>query len=268
MSNVKTLVMTGYGLNCEGETTCAFELAGASVDCVHLNDLFADPRRLLDYKILAFVGGFSFGDHLGAGTVLANRLRHRLGSELNEFITSGRLVIGICNGFQTMSRLGLVPALDGAYFKQQAALALNDQGVFRNDWITLKCNPESPCVFTKDIDILPLPVRHGEGKFVMADSMALQNLERHGQVAMRYVHPETANVAEELPHNPNGSVNGIAGICDLTGRVFGLMPHPEAYLSPYNHPHWIRQKINGVLPEAGLGRKIFENAVQFAEKEL
>ena len=158
-SAVKVLVMTGYGLNCERETPRAFELAGAEVTCVHLNDLFARSSMLLDFHVLAFVGGFSFGDHLGAGTVLANRLRHRVGSELNEFITSGRLAIGICNGFQTMTRLGLVPALDGAYFRQQAALTHNDQGVFRNAWVTLKCNPESSCVFTRGIDILPLPIR-------------------------------------------------------------------------------------------------------------
>lgn len=267
-SAVKVLVMTGYGLNCERETTRAFELAGAEVTCVHLNDLFDRSSMLLDFHVLAFVGGFSFGDHLGAGTVLANRLRHRVGAELNEFIASGRLAIGICNGFQTMTRLGLVPALDGTYFKQQAALTHNDQGVFRNAWVTLKCNPESPCVFTRGIDVLPLPIRHGEGKFVVKDSDALEQLESHGHVAMRYVHPETSQTTLDLPHNPNGSVNGIAAICDTSGRVFGMMPHPEAYLSPFNHPHWIRQKINGVLPEVGLGRQIFENAVRFAAAEL
>ncbi len=265
---VRALVITGFGLNCENETAVALEVCGAAADKVHLNDLLAAKSRLHDYHILAFIGGFSFGDHLGAGTVFASRVKHHLGEELRQFIRDGKLIIGICNGLQTMARLGLVPALGGAYMQVQAALAPNDQNVFRDAWVTLKANPESPCIFTRGVDLIPLPIRHGEGKFVMLDDETLARLEKANQVALRYADPISGKVADEFPHNPNGSVNAIAGICDPTGRVFGLMPHPEAYLSPYNHPHWTRQKLNGVLPKHGLGRQIFQNAVTFVNSEL
>jgi len=268
VSKVRALVITGFGLNCEVETTCALRVAGAAVDMVHLNDILDGQRALDEFHILAFVGGFSFGDHIGAGTVFANRLKYNLQDELQQFVEAGRLIIGICNGFQTMTRLGLVPALDGKYLEQQAALAQNRQGVFRDAWILLRANPDSPCVFTRGIEMLPLPVRHGEGCFMAKSRALLKRLEEENLVALRYVSPETLQPTDEFPHNPNGSVNAIAGICDPTGRVFGLMPHPEGYLSPYNHPHWTRQKISKVLPEKGLGLQVFENAVRFAAENL
>lgn len=265
--SVKALVITGFGLNCEWETTTALERVGATVEQLHLNRLIDEPERLMEFQLLAFIGGFSFGDHLGAGTVFANRVKARLGEQLAAYIADGRLVIGICNGFQTLTRLGLVPALNGPGFDQQVALAQNDQGLFRDAWVTLRCNPDSPCVFTRGIDMLPLPIRHGEGKFV-CDAAVLEEIERRNLVVMRYACPDRGTVAEGFPDNPNGSLNAIAGICDPTGRVFGLMPHPEGYGSPLNHPHWTRQKINGVLPEEGLGLQVFRNAVAFAEAEL
>ncbi|MBT3377095.1 MAG: phosphoribosylformylglycinamidine synthase subunit PurQ [Lentisphaerae bacterium] len=267
-ANVRALVITGLGLNCEKETSCALRMAGAVPEQVHLSDILAGERSLDEFQILAFIGGFSFGDHIGAGTIFANRLKYQLREQLLDYVDSGRLVIGICNGFQTITRLGLVPALDGVRFEQQVALAQNAQGVFRDSWVMLRANPDSPCVFTQGIDLLPLPIRHGEGRFVPRDDALLQQLEDGGLVALRYVDEESGEATTEFPHNPNGSVNGIAGICDTTGRVFGLMPHPEAYLSPFNHPHWTRQKINEVLPEKGLGLKIFENAVNFAAEHL
>ena len=145
MGKVKALVITGFGLNCEKETTAAFEYVGAEVSMVHLNDLISGARSLKEFQILAFIGGFSFGDHLGSGTVFANRVNFRLHDELKEFIAAGKLIIGICNGFQTLTRLGMVPALDGNYFEQKVALAHNDSGVFRDDWCRLKANPASPC---------------------------------------------------------------------------------------------------------------------------
>lgn len=267
-NRVRALVITGFGLNCEKETVCAFRAAGATAETVHLNDLLDGHRRLAEFHILAFIGGFSFGDHIGAGTVFANRIKYQMRAPLQEFVAAGKLIIGICNGFQTITRLGLVPALDGDYFSQQVALAQNTQGVFRDDWILLKADPRSPCVFTRGIDLLPLPIRHGEGCFVADSDALLARLEAEHLVCLRYADPETGEPTSEFPKNPNGSTHAIAGICDRTGRVFGLMPHPEAYLSPFNHPHWQRQKINGVLPEAGLGLKIFENAVSFAATRL
>ena len=261
MSKVKALVITGFGLNCEKETTAAFEYVGAEVSMVHLNDLIAGKRSLKDFQILAFIGGFSFGDHLGAGTVFANRVHFRLHDELKEFIADGKLIIGICNGFQTISRLGIVPALNGNYFVQQAALAHNDSGVFRDDWCVLRANPACPCVFTKGIDQIRLPLRHGEGKFV-ADAATLKQIEAKNLVAFRYANAD-GSLATEFPANPNGSLNSIAGICDETGRVFGLMPHPEAFLSPYNSPTWTADQLKGDLPKEGDGVVIFRNAVEY-----
>lgn len=263
---VRALIITGVGLNCEQETAAAFEAAGAAAELVHLNDLLRGERRLEEFQILALIGGFSFGDHLGSGTVLANRLKFRLGAELAEFVRAGKLIIGICNGFQTLTRLGLAPALDGRYFEPQAALMANDSGVFRDDWVTLKANADSPCVFTRGVDLIRLPVRHGEGKFVAEDA-ALARLEAENLAALRYCAAD-GSAAHGFPDNPNGSLHDIAGVCDPTGRIFGLMPHPEAYLSPWNAPDWQMKQLAGTLPEWGEGRIIFDNAVQFAAERL
>lgn len=265
-SKVKVLIITGVGLNCEKETAAAFQSCGAVAEQVHLNDLLAGKRKLDEFQILAFIGGFSFGDHLGSGTVFANRLKFRLSEDLKKFVEAGKLVIGICNGFQTLTHLGLAPALKGKYFEQQAALAHNDSGVFRDDWITLKANPASPCVFTKGIDLIRLPIRHGEGKFV-ADDNVIDEIESKNLVVVRYC-GKNGGKPSGFPENPNGSINDIAGICDESGRIFGLMPHPEAFLSPLNAPDWQKQKITGTLPEWGEGRVIFKNAVDFAAENL
>lgn len=265
-SRVKALIITGVGLNCEKETAAAFTSAGATAEQVHLNDLLNGKRNLSEFHILAFIGGFSFGDHLGSGTVFANRLKFRLHDELLAFVKAGKLIIGICNGFQTLTRLGLAPALDGKYFEQQAALTHNDCGVFRDDWVTLTANPESPCIFTKGLKVFRLPIRHGEGKFV-AEEKVLQRIEKDNLVALRYCAPD-GSPAKGFPQNPNGALNDIAGICDSTGRIFGLMPHPEAFLSPFNAPDWQTKKLEGKLPEWGEGKVIFDNAVKFAAENL
>lgn len=265
--SVRALVITGFGLNCEKETECALREAGAVVTLAHLNDILAGQVSLADFHLLAFIGGFSFGDHLGAGTVFSNRVKSKLSRQVREFVEAGKLMIGICNGFQTMTRLGIVPALTGGG-RQEVGLAQNTRGVFRDDWVTLVADPESPCVFTKGIDRIELPIRHGEGRLVAANDKVLEALEEQHLVVLRYAHPDTGVATHEFPFNPNGSVNAIAGICDPSGRIFGLMPHPEAYLSPYNHPLWTRQKLAGTLPEKGLGQQIFDNAVSFAGENL
>ena len=261
-SDIKTLVITGFGLNCEKETAAACRLAGSTPELVHLNDLLAGKRSLEQYHFLTFIGGFSFGDHLGSGTVFANRVKFNLRDQLQKFVDDGKLVIGICNGFQTLTRLGMVPALDGDYFVQTAALAHNDSGVFRDDWCRLKADPLSPCVFTRGMETVRLPLRHGEGKFV-ADDRVLAAIEERHLAAVRYVDAD-GTPAETFPENPNGSLHAIAGICDPTGRVFGLMPHPEAFLSPYNAPDWTEVKAEkGELPAEGDGVKFFRNAVDY-----
>ena len=265
-SDVKALVITGFGLNCEKETAAACKYAGATPEQVHLNELIYGRRKLDEFHLLTFIGGFSFGDHLGSGTVFANRVKFKLRDQLQKFVDDGKLVIGICNGFQTLTRLGMVPALDGNYFTQTAALAHNDSGVFRDDWCKLKADPASPCVFTKGIDMVRLPLRHGEGKFV-ADPAVLAEIEKRHLAAVRYVNAD-GTPATEFPANPNGSLNSIAGICDPTGRVFGLMPHPEAFLSPYNAPDWTAAQLSGGLPAEGDGVKFFRNAVDYLAGNL
>ncbi len=255
-SDIKVLVITGFGLNCEKETAAACKLVGATPELVHLNDL-GEKRTLDEFQMLCFIGGFSFGDHLGSGTVFANRVKVRLQSQLQKFVDDGKLVIGICNGFQTLTRLGMVPALDGNYFNQTVALAHNDTGLFRDDWCELAADKQSPCVFTRGIEKIRLPLRHGEGKFV-ADEATLDELEKRHLAVLRYV-DANGDPATEFPVNPNGSLRSIAGICDPTGRIFGLMPHPEAFLSPYNAPDWTRR---GAQTE-GDGVVFFRNAIDY-----
>ncbi len=267
-TKVRSLVITGFGLNCEEETAQAFTMADAEAERVHFNDLLHDKRPLDRAHILCLIGGFSFGDHLGAGTVFANKIRTRLGEALAAFVERGGLVLGICNGFQTLAKLGLLPGFGDERFARKVTLAANDTGVFRDAWVHLRADPQSPCVFTRGIQRIELPVRHGEGKFVPADPDVLRALKAGSQVALVYADPETGEPTETYPDNPNGSVAGVAGICDPTGRIFGLMPHPEAYLWPWNHPRWTRSRIEGSLPDEGAGLCIFRNAVSFASGSM
>ena len=267
-AQAKALVITGFGLNCEAETSHAFRLAGAAVEQVHLSDLITGERTLDEFHILAFIGGFSFGDHIASGRVLANRLKHRLADSIQRFVDAGKLMIGICNGFQTMVKLGVLPGLDGDYARQTVSLVENDCGTFQDRWVTLAVQADSPCVFTQGIERIELPVRHGEGKFVTLDDRVREALWAQHMVACQYIDPATGAPTEEFPLNPNGSVDAIAAVCDPRGRLFGIMPHPEAFLFPYNHPQWMRQQLAGALPEHGAGLKLFQNAVAFAEREL
>lgn len=254
MSSSTALIPTGFGINCEAETAEAFRLAGASPEQVHLNDLIEKPAHLARCGILALAGGFSFGDHLGAGKVFANRLR-KLEGPLARFVADGGLVVGICNGFQTMVRLGLVP--DGALTTQSVGLAANRHGCFYDGWVTLGVDPASPCVFTRGIERLDVPVRHGEGRLRAPDAVR-ERIRREHLAPVRYVDPDTGAAAERFPANPNGSDDAIAGLCDPTGRIFGLMPHPEAFLYPECRPGWRRR---GAGPD-GDGLQIFRNAVE------
>ena len=260
-SNIPVLIITGYGHNCEAESKYAWERAGAAPQLVHLNDLLENPARLHDYAALMFIGGFSYGDHMTSGHVFALRVKHRIREDLQKFIESGKLILGVCNGFQIMVKLGLLPGLDGEYFTQKLALMQNDCGAFQNFWVRLRFETQSPCVFTRGLEFMPLPIRHGEGKIFTLDQPLLSRIEAAGGVACRYADPVTGEATLAFPHNPNGSLNAIAGLCDPTGRVFGLMPHPEAYLYPENHPQWDGQKLSGQLPAQGLGLEIFRNAV-------
>ena len=252
----KALILTGYGLNTEYELQHAFNLAGADADRVHINDLIDGHVSMSDYQILGIPGGFAFADDLGGGKVMAQRIKKHLFDDLLKFIEDEKLIFSACNGFQVLVKLGLLPGISQDH-QQEVTLTFNDSGRFENRWVYLKVNADSPNVFTQGMDMLYLPVRHGEGKFVARDEAVLSALQDNNQIALRYS-DEAGNPAE-YPWNPNGSVDDIAGICDETGRIFGLMPHPEAYLYKYNHPRWTR----GGVPEEGQGLQIFKNAVSY-----
>jgi phosphoribosylformylglycinamidine synthase len=261
---VRALVLTGYGLNCDYETEHVFRLAGADARRVHLNDLIEGRVRLADFQVLGLIGGFAWADDHGAGVILATKLRHHLGDAILEFVRAGNLVIGICNGFQALVNLGLLPGFASGAFRREIALTYNDCGNFRDQWVHARVE-ETPCVFTRGLTRLDLPVRHAEGKLV-ASPETLARLEENRQVVMRYALPDGSPARGAFPWNPNGSLRDIAGICDPTGRVFGLMPHPEAYNHYTNHPDWTRRVWAAGAPEReeGEGVALFRNAVREA----
>lgn len=261
MPEPRVLVITGLGLNCEAETEAAFTKAGARPEKVHLLDLLdgGSGKKIADYPILAFIGGFAFGDHLGAGAVFANKIRWRLYDDLVRFVERGGLALGVCNGFQTMVRLGLLPGLDGDYRTPRASLVGNERPGYRDAWVTLGFDDRSPCVWTRGVTRMELPARHGEGRFLAPPEVAAR-LEREHLVAARYLGADGAPT-EAWPENPNGSRGGVAGVCDPSGRLFGLMPHPDAYLYGFHHPRWTKRKLSAALPEEGDGMKIFRNGV-------
>ncbi|MEW5948722.1 MAG: phosphoribosylformylglycinamidine synthase subunit PurQ [Thermodesulfobacteriota bacterium] len=273
VKKVRSIVISGNGTNCEMEMAHACRLAGADeVDIVHISDLIYGVKRLDGYHFLNLPGGFLDGDDLGAAQAGANRFRYatvrdseeRLLEQLLCFINAGKLVFGVCNGFQLMVKLGLLPGFDGRYTERKVTLTYNDSGRFEDRWAYLRVNSHSPCVLTKGVDRLYLPVRHGEGKFITRDASVLERLHTEGLLVLQYTRAEDDAPTMEYPWNPNGSTDAIAGICDPTGRLFGLMPHPEAYLHYTNHPRWTREK----LPEEGQGLILFKNAVNFIRKHL
>jgi phosphoribosylformylglycinamidine synthase len=264
---VKVLVPYGYGLNCEEETAYSYELAGASAEKVHLGDLIANPKMLENFQILDFVGGFVDGDHISAAKIDANRLRHKLKSQIQQFIDDGKLIIGVCNGFQKLVKAGILPGLTREYWTVRMTITYNLSGKFEDRWVHLGVNRKSKCVWTKHIEQLYLPVRHGEGRVRIRDQNVLESLRENNQIVVQYIHPQTRLPTTEYPYNPNGSDESIAGICDPTGRIFGMMPHREAFLSPYNHPNWTRMKTEGVMPKP-VGRLISQNAVDYVKEKL
>jgi phosphoribosylformylglycinamidine synthase len=268
MKKVNVLIMTGFGLNCDSETAYAFQLAGAQTRSVHINSLVDGSARLEDFQIMVFIGGFSWADDHGAGVVQALRLKTRIGEKILEFIDRGNLVLGICNGFQALVNLGLLPAFDRDYSRRSLALTYNDCGNFRDQWVYLKTNPASPCVFTSGIDMAEFPVRHGEGKFY-ADDDTLARLLENNQIALQYADAEGNLARGRFPFNPNGSLQDVAGICDPSGRIFGLMPHPEAYNHWTNHPDWTRNLVKanrqGQTLRSGptVGIRMLQNGVDY-----
>lgn len=261
----KVAVLSGFGINCETETMAVFEMAGAEAEKVHVNRLVNGDLNLENYHIMAVPGGFSFGDHLGSGRLMGNRLRFGLREQVREFVMSGKPVIGICNGFQVLVKMGLLPGDEDVSLTQTASLALNDSGHYENRWATLEFDPKSPCVWTKGMTRIRVPVRHGEGKFVTADKNLLDAWGRNGQLVVKYVdpsskYPSSNNEVLPYPISPNQSWRNIAGVCDPSGLVFGLMPHPEANHSTWLGATWTRENIEH---GEGEGMQIFRNAVNY-----
>ena len=259
----RALILRAPGTNCDEETVYAFELAGAAAEQVHVNRLLEEPALVREYEILCIPGGFSYGDDIAAGRIFAERLG-QLGEALFEFHAAGRIILGICNGFQVLLKTGLLlPQDEGT----RATLTWNESGRFEDRWVTLGVTSDK-CPLLAGIAFLELPVAHAEGRFVTIDAATLDALEENGQFVLRYrprCHAE-AQSGEELrkpigyPDNPNGSAGNVAGICDTTGRVLGLMPHPERFVTATQHPQWTRRQSP---TDAGDGLRIFQNAVAF-----
>lgn len=260
MKKIRVCIITGYGINADRELAEAFKCVGGLAQRIHIRELLKDPSQLEEYAVAAFPGGFSFGDHLGSGKVFASLLKKFLKSNLTEFIKKGKLIIGICNGFQTLVKMGILPNLAGNW-QQEVSLIHNDSGVFEDRWVKLRFDPASPCVWTRGMDTLEVPVRHGEGKLITCNKQILDSiLEQHLGVCF-YQGPQ-GNPAG-YPFNPNGSVCDLAGICDPSGQIFGLMPHPEVFLIPEHHPAWTRHK--NVAP---LGLLLFEQGLRYLRQNL
>lgn len=259
MASPRVLILRAPGTNCDMETEVAFARAGAQPTRLHVNRLLENEKLAKDYQILCFPGGFSYGDDIAAGRILAVQIKAHLSGMLEDFRNSDKLVLGICNGFQIMMRLGIF--FNPQQSEPPATLTLNHQGRFEDRWIHLKTAGDK-CVFLKGIEQIHLPMAHAEGRFAVRSDQALEQLEQQGQLVLRYCRPDGTgwNESLEFPHNPNGATANVAGICDATGRIFGLMPHPERFLDATNHPAWTRQQV---IPEHGEGLKVFLNAVSY-----
>ena len=270
---MKTLVLSGLGLNCENETAFACRQAGAEqVDVRHINEIYGRGLNLAEYRFLVLIGGFLDGDDLGGGQACANRFRYRekpgggtFLDELHQFVANEGLVLGICNGFQLLVKLGLLSnpggAEGGGTAGRLVTLSRNANGRFEDRWVRLTANESSPCIYTRGIKDISLPIRHGEGRIVARERSHLAGLVDRNLVPLQYAGPD-GKPTEEYPHNPNGSAYGVASLCNETGRVFGLMPHPEAFNHSTNHPQWTRL---GKADQDGDGLIFFKNAYQYLQ---
>ncbi|MBF0384835.1 MAG: phosphoribosylformylglycinamidine synthase I [Candidatus Omnitrophica bacterium] len=262
--DVKVLVLRTAGTNCDRETAFAFSSFGAKAECLHINKLIMKKARLDDYHIIAIPGGFTYGDDIESGRILANEISLQLKEQVNKFVRDGKLIIGICNGFQVLVKAGLLPGgKNGSAFYeggQTATLTNNDSGKFEDRWVHLQVEGKGP--WLKGMGkIVYFPVAHAEGKFIPKDDSVLSDLKKNGQIAFRYCSKEGSKPV--YPENPNGSVEDIAGITDFSGRILGLMPHPERHFLPEQHPFWTRIKH-----DEGDGVKIFSNGVNYVKKNL
>ncbi|MGA2062907.1 MAG: phosphoribosylformylglycinamidine synthase I [Thermoguttaceae bacterium] len=258
MPTANVVILRAPGTNCDMETAFAFEQAGAKTETLHINRLLEKPDLFERYQILCIPGGFSFGDDIAAGRIFGNLMQHHLAEQLEKFKAEGKLILGICNGFQVLMKSPVL--LESDREKGPAAtLTLNDSGRYEDRWVRLETK-STKCVFLKGIERMYLPVAHAEGKFVARDEETLRHLDSAGQLVLRYVSQQAGGTGSvQFPDNPNGSQADVAGVCDSTGRVLGLMPHPERHIDPTQHPRWTRGETNS----AGDGLQVFINAVRY-----
>ena len=258
MAQVKAIVLRAAGINCDMETEYALELAGAKAERVHINRIIEDKSALEKYQIIVIPGGFSYGDDVAAGKIMANQIVHHLYEPIQKFIEDGKLVLGICNGFQVLVKAGILPSIDSNNGKGTVTITYNDSGKFEDRWVYLAPQTEKS-VFIEHGRRIYLPIAHGEGKVVTKDKATLEKLKSGEHIAFKYV--DSNGNEGDYPINPNGSTDSIAGLTDATGRVLGLMPHPERHVRVTQHPHWSRLKNK----QDGDGMTIFINAVRFAQ---
>jgi phosphoribosylformylglycinamidine synthase len=273
MFKPKVCILRSAGTNCDQETAFAFAALGCEAERVHVNKLIGGQRSLAEFHILALPGGFTYGDDIAAGKVFANELRFKLAGQLREFVAAGKLVIGICNGFQILVKSGFLPGAENGAAEQETSLIINDSGQFQDRWVHLSTGsagkPRVRCVWTEGLpEVIYLPIAHGEGKFVARDPAVIERLMKSGQVVFRYC----SEKGELKGHNPNGSTENIAGICDVTGRILGLMPHPERHIDRLQHPRWEQPaasaRVSRPKDKAGDGLLIFRNGVEYVRKNF
>lgn len=255
MTDVRVLVVRAAGINCDEEVMYAWRLAGASPTSVHINALAQEPSMLNDCRIVTIPGGFSYGDDIAAGVILARRLQDDLTDNLHAFVKGGGGILGICNGLQVLVKMGLLPG--GEFGRDQVTVTFNDSAKFEARWVRLEVST-SRCPYLKKGDFLEMPVEHAEGKVVTANDTVFKRLQNDDHIALRYV--DAQGRYDVYPANPNGSTAGIAGLCDATGRIFGLMPHPDRHFDHTQHPHWTRHNNSTRSPD---GLTVFQNAVYF-----
>ena len=260
MKQVKAIVLRAAGINCDMETEYALQLAGAEAVRVHINRIIEDKKLLEQFQIIVFPGGFSYGDDVAAGKILANQIVHHLSEALRKFIDDGKLVLGICNGFQVLVKMGILP-FNAIGPQDTVTITNNDSGKFEDRWVHLAPQTEK-CIFIEPGRQIYLPIAHGEGKVVTKDDVTLEQLKSGGHIAFKYI--DENGKEGGFPINPNGSVDSIAGLTDTTGRVLGLMPHPERFVRPTQHPRWTRPQTN---PDAD-GMTIFNNAVRYIKENF
>ncbi len=274
MKQTRAIVITGNGTNCEMEAAHACHLGGFDETVIaHIAEILSGEIRLDDFHFLNMTGGFLDGDDLGSAKAQANRLKNaavagsdeKLVDQFTRFIADGKLILGVCNGFQLMVKMGMLPGFDGEYLHQTVTLTHNDCGRFQDRWTYLQVDSDSPSIYTRGIDKgIYLPVRHGEGKFLCDSAATLARIEAGHLAVLRYSVADYAEATMEFPANPNGSTGAIAALCDPTGRLMGLMPHPEAFVHYTQHPRWTREN----LPEEGDGLILYKNADEYARKNL